>query len=180
MDKIIMSDETGRLYNILDLQPRDVSVEIVANRLAQINRCGGSLRHPYSVAQHSVFVSHMCEGIWSLAALWHDAAEAFLVDVPTPIKREVPGYRLMEHVIEARLRELGYPLAYLDSASAAAVHVADKRAWQEEYRHLKCGLHSIYEQHMREMDWRQARGLFLARHDELVARNGAELGRRQI
>jgi len=57
-----------------------------------------------SVAQHSIYVSHIVrllggsdqDVMWGLL---HDASEAYLVDLPTPIKRQVIGYNDAEQEV---------------------------------------------------------------------------------
>jgi hypothetical protein len=67
------------------------SIEEIAHSLAQINRFTGHCRRPYSVAEHSLVVAAIAahEGaspIAQLAALLHDAHEAYTGDVASPIK----------------------------------------------------------------------------------------------
>lgn len=71
----------------LDPRPEEVLIEDIAHALANQCRFSGHCRFHYSVAQHSVIVS---ENVPSEAAMWgllHDASEAYLVDLPRPIKR---------------------------------------------------------------------------------------------
>ena len=70
------------------------SIEKVAHSLAQINRFTGHAIRPESVAEHSVFVSDIVEGmglppIAQLAGLMHDAHECLCGDVASPVKWEL-------------------------------------------------------------------------------------------
>lgn len=78
----------------------DVDLGVIVWSLAQKVRFGGHGRIFYSVAQHSVLVSELAEAIFTgkgenpkyvreLAwhALFHDAHEAYLADIPSPIKK---------------------------------------------------------------------------------------------
>jgi 5'-deoxynucleotidase YfbR-like HD superfamily hydrolase len=102
---------TGLQFWPCDPRREDVRVEDIAHALALQCRFAGHCRVPYSVAEHSVRVA---EWVWdetsgdrraSLAALLHDASEAYCVDVPRPLKPYLTGYREIEHgvmhVIEA-------------------------------------------------------------------------------
>lgn len=82
---------TGRMVDPLNLRVEDVHEADVAHALAHVNRFGGHARRAYSVAQHSLACSRLAavldrSTVAQLAALLHDAAEAYLGDVIAPIK----------------------------------------------------------------------------------------------
>lgn len=96
---------TGRLFWPLDPRPEDVAVEDIAAALARLCRFGGHCRTFYSIAQHSVHVAELVERAAPQAALWallHDAAEAYLLDLPRPIKYAagMEPYRAAEALVE--------------------------------------------------------------------------------
>ena len=70
----------------------DYNIGRIAHSLAQINRFNGHAARPYSVAEHSLLVLDIAERHLRLdvhgqmAALMHDAHEAFVGDVSTPMK----------------------------------------------------------------------------------------------
>ncbi len=76
-----------------------VVIEDIAKSLSRQCRFLGHTRRPYTVAEHSLLVSRQFDcpdlAMWGLL---HDAAETYLGDWPTPIKRHVmfdlgwPGY----------------------------------------------------------------------------------------
>ena len=69
--------------------------------LARINRFNGQTRVPYNVAQHCINVSYLVPKNQALAALWHDAAEAFTGDITTPMKQMLgTAYKDLEGRIE--------------------------------------------------------------------------------
>jgi len=94
---------TGRHYWPEDPHPCDLAITDIAHALSNMCRFGGHCREFYSVAQHSVLVSHLCDPADALWGLLHDASEAYIVDVPRPLKRApgMEGYRLYE---EAAMR----------------------------------------------------------------------------
>ena len=73
---------------------QDIRIEDIAHSLAQINRYTGHARRPYSVAEHSLLVADIaamadtCPQV-QLAALMHDAHEAYTGDVSSPVKQAV-------------------------------------------------------------------------------------------
>ncbi|GAC1393246.1 MAG: metal-dependent phosphohydrolase [Polyangiales bacterium] len=78
---------TGRAVDILAPDPASLVIEDIAHALARINRFTGQhLGEHYSVAQHSVLVSHLCDPDDAFEGLMHDAAEAYLGDVASPVK----------------------------------------------------------------------------------------------
>lgn len=82
----------------------DIRIEDIAHQLALTNRYGGATKVPYSVAQHSVLVAGFVPPESRLAALLHDAAEAYLGDVPAPIRRRASLREFND--AENKLREL--------------------------------------------------------------------------
>lgn len=80
----------------------DICIEDIANALARQCRYGGHCLSFYSVAEHCVHVSDAASPENKLTALMHDASEAYLLDIPRPIKPLLNGY----YEIEARLMEV--------------------------------------------------------------------------
>ena len=82
---------TGRRVNPLDAAVADIDPADIARALANPCRFGGHSRAFYSVAQHSSIVCDLLEERGAtadelMAALLHDAAEAYLGDLPHPLK----------------------------------------------------------------------------------------------
>lgn len=75
----------------------------IAHALSLQCRFNGHSRAFYSVAQHSVLVASLAPPELRLEALLHDAAEAYLGDVVTPLKEFLehlaPGVRSLEEAI---------------------------------------------------------------------------------
>lgn len=78
---------TGRQFHPFDPRPEDVCVEDIAHHLANMCRFTGATRSFYSVGEHCVRVSRVVAPENAFAGLLHDAAEAYLVDLPRPLKR---------------------------------------------------------------------------------------------
>jgi hypothetical protein len=87
---------SGRRFYPLDPQPVDIAPEDIAHALSLLCRYGGHLDRFYSVAEHSVLMSQAVAPEHALVALLHDATEAYVVDVPRPLKRYLPDYKAIE------------------------------------------------------------------------------------
>jgi hypothetical protein len=85
----------GRFYP-LDPRPEDIDPRDIAHALSLLCRYGGHVERFYSVAEHCVLMSLWVPPEDALAALLHDATEAYVVDVPRPLKRSLAGYRAIE------------------------------------------------------------------------------------
>ncbi len=66
-------------------------------------RFNGHCSRFYSVAEHSVHVSRLCPPEHALWGLLHDAAEAYLSDLPGPVKKRMPDYSAAERKLLAAL-----------------------------------------------------------------------------
>jgi uncharacterized protein len=80
------------------LAPRieHVEIEDIAHGLAYQCRFNGQTREFYSVAQHSLIVAALVPPELQLAALLHDAAEAYLGDMVKPLKVLMPQFSELE------------------------------------------------------------------------------------
>jgi uncharacterized protein len=104
---------SGRWVNPFDPDPEQLDAGDIARALANQCRFGGHSRVFYSVAQHSVIVSELVESRGgdtedAFAALMHDATEAYLGDMPHPIKhrsRLGTSFREAEAHLEQVIRE---------------------------------------------------------------------------
>jgi hypothetical protein len=88
---------TGRRLYVLDPDPEQVVIEDIAHALSHICRWGGHVLTFYSVAEHCLRASSIVPRGHALHALLHDATEAYLGDVITPLKRTLPDYKDLEH-----------------------------------------------------------------------------------
>lgn len=89
----------------LDPRPIEISIADIAHALSLQCRFTGHVRKFYSVAEHSVHVSRICDPAEALWGLLHDASEAYLCDVSRPIKRlpEMAAYRAAEKNLQAAI-----------------------------------------------------------------------------
>ena len=120
--------------------PDDISFEDVASSLSKICRFTGHTKEFYSVAEHSCLVMQIVNDLMGgeapreiqVAALLHDAPEAYVNDVSTPLKRMLPDYRAVEHRVWAAVaQKFGIP-----EELPKIVKVADKLAYIIERNQL--------------------------------------------
>ena len=171
-----MQTRNGGAYYFLAPDQSDMAIEDIARALSMQCRFNGHTEFFYSVAQHSVYVSQLLEE-WGasrevvLCGLMHDASEAFLGDMVSPLKEMLPTYRFLEwqcHLAIAERFRLLKPwpevvkdadLAMLDAERDALLKVAPHpwpRASMIEVPWDIC-----------EMTWQQAENLFLSRFRQL-------------
>jgi hypothetical protein len=89
-----------------------ICIEDVAHALSHLCRFGGHSPEFYSVAQHCCYVANACPDEFKKEGLLHDAAEAYMLDVPKPMKRMpfMSGYVAQEELIHFIIaRKFGIP-----------------------------------------------------------------------
>lgn len=122
---------TGREHHLSTWQQlaNTPTIEEIAHSLALINRFTGHTYRPYSVAEHSLLVLHIArtEGASpaaQMAALMHDAHEAFVGDVSSPVKWTVgEQWQAFEHGQASALHEV------FGLRSTMVGHRASVRRW---------------------------------------------------
>lgn len=103
---------SGRVMDPMNSVPSDFCAMDIAHSLAMKCRYGGHCRFFFSVAQHSVLCAQaaMRAGVDARWALMHDAAEAYLCDVPSPVKSRMPGFAAIElRLLQSIAAWLGLP-----------------------------------------------------------------------
>lgn len=103
---------TGRAFWPLDpIRSREqLSVIDIAHALSNQCRYSGHVAWFYSVAQHCCLLAswaseHGHDALTCLQILMHDAPEAYLVDIPRPVKQYMPQYRVWDHAINDVIRD---------------------------------------------------------------------------
>lgn len=170
MSMTMMQTFTGRAIDLANFSEEDVRLPDIAHALSLINRFTGHTKAPYSVAQHSVLVSRIVEERNALWGLMHDASEAYLGDVATPLKMMLPNYRELEEQVQrvvAAKFGLKWPMPH-------DIKEADLRALMAEKRDLVPGGHDWgiaadpVAGTVEPLSWQDAKKLFEDRFKELV------------
>jgi len=87
---------TGKCFYPLDPRPEEIDIIDIAHSLSMTCRYAGHVERFYSVAEHSVIVSQHVHPKNALWGLLHDATEAYSADIPSPLKKYIPGWKEME------------------------------------------------------------------------------------
>lgn len=178
---------SGTHFWPLDPRPEDILIADIAHSLAQTSRWGGHAPVRYSVAQHSLFVAERARQLAmasnvrgnpeliiekvAFCGLLHDASEAYLVDVPTPIKKHLLEYYKIEAylntVIGIRFNCILEPMssivrqADLDMlVTEASVFFPNETWWQDYGGEVLTGLWT--ERLLSEIHWKNVRDEFFA------------------
>jgi hypothetical protein len=135
---------TGQQVDLALIANETISVVDIAHHLAQINRFTGACQRPMSVAEHSLFVlaiieakaPEIVEPSILLAALMHDAHEAYTNDISQPMKQVLgDGWHLTERRIQQRVLAR-FGLAEAFAGASRLIHWADMVALHTERLHL--------------------------------------------
>lgn len=107
---ISLEDPSANIYSIHD----------IGYALSQLCRFNGHCTPFYSVAQHCVSVSNIVSPEHALEALLHDAAEAYIGDVTSPLKAMLKDFKEIERKVERSIRiSFGLPVELHSEVKAA-------------------------------------------------------------
>jgi|SRR5579864_100941 len=101
---------TGRAFYPLAPRVEDVTIIDIAHHLSNQCRYSGATKWMLSTAQHCCllydYVRNIYKGSWldCLQILIHDGAEAYLVDMPRPVKQHMPEFRVWDRNIQMVIR----------------------------------------------------------------------------
>lgn len=164
---------SGERFDLLAPRPEAVHIADIAHALAKLDRFGGHLPMHYSVAQHSLVVADHCPAGLRLSGLLHDAAEAYVGDLLTPIKRLLPDYERIERRIWSAIAErFG-----LSGAPHPEIKMLDRRVLVAEVQQLMPEPVPEWQGkfeaeplpvRLAPMPWQEAKQAFLARYAELT------------
>lgn len=128
---------SGRQFWPLDPRADEIHIEDIAHSLSLQCRYAGHCIRFYSVAEHSVHVARWLlkhyGPLTALHGLLHDASEAYLIDVPRPVKPFLPGYKQAEERVMAAVAER----FNLNKGMPVVVKEADDRVIADELINLR-------------------------------------------
>lgn len=80
-----------------------IEIEDIAHSLSLNCRYNGHCERFYSVAEHSVLISHLVPEEYAKIGLMHDATEAYLSDIVRPFKKSLGNYIPIENLLYSRI-----------------------------------------------------------------------------
>jgi uncharacterized protein len=123
---------SGINFNLLEPDASMIRIDDIAHALSHLCRFTGHTRCFYSVAEHCIRASEHVPPQFALEALLHDATEAYLGDVSSPLKTVLHEYRMIEFRLDCVIRyHFGLPLK-----SSPQVKQADLAMLATERAHL--------------------------------------------
>lgn len=163
---------SGGIFYPLAPRVEDVRLKDIAHHLSLKTRYCGAVRFHYSVAQHAYLLSHAVPPELAYAALHHDDSEAYLPDVPSPVKPFLPGWKAIEALNTQVIAVEGFGV---DPADLEAIKPWDARIRADETRDALNPCERRWEREYEPLGVRiaplppcWAEDAFLARHAELV------------
>jgi len=164
---------SGRRFNPTNPNPDAIVIQDIAHSLSMQCRFTGHTKKFYSVAQHSVLVSHICNEEDALWGLLHDASEAYLIDVPRPLKRSGKFEAYLEY--EAQMQRAICKRFGLPYQEPPSVKKADTKLLSTEARDLMSPLHPDWVNRTTPLpfiidawDQQKAKDMFMQRFFELI------------
>lgn len=114
MKKRWTQTKSGIKFYPFEPAPEMINIEDIAHGLSNMCRFHGQTKFFYSVAQHCNLGLKIINKIYpydlalKLAWMLHDASEAYVLDMPKPIKNGLPDYRKLEEKITEIIFEKFY------------------------------------------------------------------------
>ncbi len=168
----IVRTYTGRNLDLLNPDPKEIDIQDIAHHLAKLDRYNGAGHYHYSVGQHSLLVADALPKEYKLQGLLHDATEAYLGDVVSPLKKLLPDYRKIEQGVMAAVckrYDITFPRPNIIKRADQAVMAAEmlqvvkwpdlpkKQGLPEPPKGMK----------IEPMGWKAVREVFIQRFKEL-------------
>lgn len=120
---------SGHYFDVFDPNPDHIEIEDIAHSLSLLCRFAGHIKSFYSVAEHSIWVCNKVSKTHALTALLHDASEAYLIDLPKPIKDEISQYLEVENnLMKVIAEKFGFQYPFPEE-----VKIYDKAALEFEW-----------------------------------------------
>lgn len=150
---------SGRLIDIENFTVDDVDLEDIAHSLAKIQRFNGNLpinvsytvgEHSINLARHMYLIGGIKHEFKARYALLHDATEAYMSDLLSPVKNAIPEYKELENEVQYEILKrfnIGDEdyFKYLITDCFYRVYQADKRMMMDEVETIMPDKYKLYQ-----------------------------------
>lgn len=169
---------SGRRFNPTKPVVDAIVIQDIAHSLSMMCRFTGHVRHFYSIAQHCVLVSYLCDKDDRRWGLLHDADEAYLPDLSSPLKHsgKFDNYREYGKQLQIAICKR----FELPEKEPFSVKLADTLLLATEARDLMSPLHPDWKQPVEPLPLKiepwgpdKAEDMFMKRFYELYGYVGA-------
>lgn len=128
----------GRRFYPLNPDQADVDIRDIAHGLSNMVRFSGQIKRFYSVAEHSLVVASLLPEDLQLLGLMHDAAEAYIPDLSTPVKHSptMGAFIVIENRIMRAINMRFELPSELTLSVKRAIKIADRQALRLEVEAL--------------------------------------------
>lgn len=181
-DPVYIHTFSGIAFDLLNPKPEMILIEDIAHSLSLINRYNGAALFPYSVAQHSLYVASLLSEELRLHGLLHDAAEAYIGDMVSPLKIIMSQYKLIEAKISKVVADM-FGLVYPEPWEVKKADLAMLSAERDQvllpsygpwYKDFPAPAPITIE----VMPWHQVQEMFLSELHALLNHSPEEKGRK--
>ena len=164
---------SGHVVDLCAHKPEAIDIRDIASALAKLCRFTGATASFYSVAQHSVVVARFLPDRLKPYGLLHDAHEAYLGDIATPVKHliGVEFFKTVELALDRAIfakAKLPWPLCADDARTLKAADIAafvlerhDLILNGERYLPPDLRMARPAAPHLKPLDWRAAEDLYI-------------------
>lgn len=149
MGEGILVTYSGEEISLLDIEESKIHIEDIAHSLSYICRFAGQCKYFYSVGSHSINCLRVAEHFGynnelKLYTLLHDATEAYICDMPSPLKKLLPEYKKYENILESIIHKK-FVLNEITENDKVKVKEIDKIVFSKEWKELMdCNYEDYY------------------------------------
>ena len=130
LEPFVIRTASGHMLDLRNPQADKIHIEDICIGLSRRFRFAAQTKQPYTVAQHCVNAMSLADLNYKFSALMHDAAEAYLGDVPAPIKKHITGFdKIEKKLMDVISQKFGFTLhedAYIKQIDTLLL----KHEWQ--------------------------------------------------
>lgn len=146
---------SGKEIDLLNTRVSDIEITDIAKGLSNEPRWSGQTEYHYSVASHSLLVAgRFFKPRAKLIALLHDSPEAYIKDIPSPLKKLLPEYKEIEKRL-CRVIFERFNIGEVSEQERLDIKTVDMQIREYEYEKLfvdkkdilRTGIHTVFKKY---------------------------------